>query len=77
MIRVTEVITQEMKKAGASITWLEERAIKSVEDYRIPLHPMPCSTGSDNWETGSRRRAVCRLRAVPSGLFQMSRWRMR
>jgi len=35
MIRVTEVITEEMRKAGASITWLEERAIKSVDDYRV------------------------------------------
>ena len=32
---VTEVITEEMKKAGASITWLEERAIKTREDYRV------------------------------------------
>ena len=35
VIRVTEVITEEMKKAGASITWLEERAIKTREDYKI------------------------------------------
>ncbi len=35
VIRVTEIITEEMKKAGASITWLEERAIKSVDDYRV------------------------------------------
>jgi corrinoid protein of di/trimethylamine methyltransferase len=35
MISVTEIITEEMKSAGASITWLEERAIKSVDDYRI------------------------------------------
>ena len=35
MVSVTEVITEEMKSAGASITWLEERAIKSVDDYRI------------------------------------------
>jgi hypothetical protein len=34
-VSVTEVITEEMKKAGASITWLEERAIKTVDDYRI------------------------------------------
>ncbi len=35
MVSVTEVITAEMRSAGASITWLEERAIKSVDDYRI------------------------------------------
>ncbi len=35
MISVKEVITEEMKSAGASITWLEERAIKTVEDYRV------------------------------------------
>jgi corrinoid protein of di/trimethylamine methyltransferase len=35
MVSVTEIITEEMKAAGASITWLEERAIKSVDDYRI------------------------------------------
>lgn len=35
MVSVMEVITEEMKSAGASITWLEERAIKSVDDYRI------------------------------------------
>jgi corrinoid protein of di/trimethylamine methyltransferase len=32
-ISVTEVITEEMRKAGASITWIQERAIKRVEDY--------------------------------------------
>jgi methylmalonyl-CoA mutase cobalamin-binding domain/chain len=31
---VAETITEEMRKAGASITWLKERAIKRVEDYR-------------------------------------------
>ena len=35
MISVVETITEEMKAAGASITWLEERAIKNVGDYRI------------------------------------------
>lgn len=35
VIRVTEVITEEMRKAGASITWLEERAIKTKADYKI------------------------------------------
>ena len=34
-VSVTEVITEEMKKAGASITWLEERAIKTAQDYRV------------------------------------------
>ncbi len=34
-VSVTEVITEEMKKAGASITWLEERAIKTADDYRV------------------------------------------
>ena len=34
-VRVVETITEEMKAAGASITWLEERAIKDVGDYRI------------------------------------------
>jgi corrinoid protein of di/trimethylamine methyltransferase len=34
-IRVTEVITEEMRRAGASITWIQERAIKSVQDYAI------------------------------------------
>ena len=35
MVSVKEVITEEMKSAGASITWLEERAIKTVDDYRV------------------------------------------
>ncbi len=34
VIGIMEVVTAEMKAAGASITWLEERAIKRVEDYR-------------------------------------------
>ena len=33
LIGVTEVITEEMRRAGASITWIEERAIKRPEDY--------------------------------------------
>lgn len=35
MVSVTEAITEEMRKAGASITWLQQRAIKRVEDYRV------------------------------------------
>lgn len=35
MVSVKEVITDEMKSAGASITWLEERAIKTIDDYRV------------------------------------------
>ncbi|MGA8573923.1 MAG: B12-binding domain-containing protein [Desulfobaccales bacterium] len=35
VVSVTEAITEEMRKAGASITWLQERAIKKVEDYRV------------------------------------------
>jgi len=35
VIGVVETVTEEMKKAGASITWLQERAIKKVEDYRV------------------------------------------
>jgi len=34
-IGVAELISEEMRRAGASITWLEERAIKKVEDYRV------------------------------------------
>ncbi len=33
VISTVEVITQEMKEAGATITWVEQKAIKSVEDY--------------------------------------------
>ncbi len=35
MVNVAETVTEEMKRAGASITWLQERAIKKVEDYRV------------------------------------------
>jgi len=35
VVGTKEVITEEMRSAGVSITWLEERAIKRVEDYRI------------------------------------------
>ena len=34
-VGVKEVITEEMRRAGVSITWLQERAIKRVEDYRV------------------------------------------
>ena len=34
-VSVAETVTEEMKRAGASITWLKERAIKRVEDYRV------------------------------------------
>jgi corrinoid protein of di/trimethylamine methyltransferase len=34
-VGVKEVITEEMRQAGVSITWLNERAIKRVEDYRV------------------------------------------
>ena len=30
--------TEEMKKSGASITWIEEHAIKRTEDYRVVGH---------------------------------------
>ena len=35
MVNVVETVTEEMKRAGASITWLQQRAIKKVEDYRV------------------------------------------
>ena len=34
-VGVMEVITEEMRQAGVSITWLNQRAIKRVEDYRV------------------------------------------
>jgi methylmalonyl-CoA mutase cobalamin-binding domain/chain len=34
-ISVTEAVTEEMRRAGASITWIRERAIKRVEDYAV------------------------------------------
>jgi corrinoid protein of di/trimethylamine methyltransferase len=34
-VGVMEVITDEMRRAGVSITWLKQRAIKRVEDYRV------------------------------------------
>lgn len=33
VITTTEVVTEEMRGAGATITWVEERAIKGAEDY--------------------------------------------
>ena len=35
VITTVEVFTEEMRKAGISITWLKERAIKSIEDFKI------------------------------------------
>jgi corrinoid protein of di/trimethylamine methyltransferase len=35
LIRTTTGYTEEMKKSGASITWIREHAIKGPEDYRI------------------------------------------
>ena len=34
-IGVAEVVTEEMRRAGVSVTWLKERAIKRLEDYRV------------------------------------------
>jgi len=34
-VGVKEVITDEMRRAGVSVTWLQQRAIKRVEDYRV------------------------------------------
>lgn len=33
VISTREVVTEEMRAAGATITWVEERAIKGAEDY--------------------------------------------
>jgi len=35
MVSTTTIYTEEMKKAGASITWVKERVIKRPEDYRV------------------------------------------
>jgi corrinoid protein of di/trimethylamine methyltransferase len=35
MVSTTTQHTEEMKKAGASITWVEEHVIKKPEDYRV------------------------------------------
>lgn len=34
IVSTMETITEEMREAGATITWVEEKAIKSVEDYK-------------------------------------------
>ena len=34
VITTVEVVTQEMREAGATITWVEQKAIKSAEDYQ-------------------------------------------
>jgi len=57
VIRVTEIITEEMKKAGASITWLEERAIKSAEDYRILKYIFENITVKPDYERYARWQA--------------------
>jgi len=38
MVSVRHGITEEMKKSGASITWVKETAIKSPDDYRTLAH---------------------------------------
>ena len=38
MVSVRHGITGEMKKSGASITWVKEAAIKGPEDYRVLAH---------------------------------------
>ncbi|RLB40632.1 MAG: hypothetical protein DRH12_09785 [Deltaproteobacteria bacterium] len=38
MISVRHGITEEMKKSGASITWVKETAIKGPEDYKTLAH---------------------------------------
>ena len=35
MVSTTTIYTEEMRKAGASITWVKERVIKRPEDYRV------------------------------------------
>ena len=37
-ISVTHGITAEMRKSGASITWVKEHAVKTKEDYHILAH---------------------------------------
>jgi corrinoid protein of di/trimethylamine methyltransferase len=34
-VSTTTIYTEEMKKAGASITWIDEHIIKKPEDYRV------------------------------------------
>ena len=38
MVSVKHGTTAEMKKSGASITWVKETAIKKPEDYRVLAH---------------------------------------
>ena len=38
MVSVRHGITEEMKKSGASITWVKETAIKKPEDYKTLAH---------------------------------------
>jgi len=38
VVSVTHGITEEMKKSGASITWVKETAIKKPEDYKTLAH---------------------------------------
>ncbi|MBW2094786.1 MAG: cobalamin-dependent protein [Deltaproteobacteria bacterium] len=38
MVSVRHGITEEMKKSGASITWVKETALKGPEDYKILAH---------------------------------------
>ncbi len=38
MVSVRHGTTKEMKKSGASITWVKEPAIKGPEDYRVLAH---------------------------------------
>jgi corrinoid protein of di/trimethylamine methyltransferase len=38
MVSVRHGTTKEMKKSGASITWVKEPAIKGSEDYRVLAH---------------------------------------
>jgi len=35
MVSTATIYTEEMRKAGASITWVKERVIKKPEDYRV------------------------------------------
>ncbi len=38
MVSVRHGTTTEMRKSGASITWVKEAAIKKAEDYRVLAH---------------------------------------
>jgi corrinoid protein of di/trimethylamine methyltransferase len=50
VISVKEVITDEMRKAGASITWIQERAIKSVKDYEVLSYIFENTTVEPDYE---------------------------